>query len=110
MHYNITLMQSGDRSFTTDGIFNKCGRRMNNSSGGRYISTTPASAAKKAFSQYYRAHPKISKVLEIHVRETTSGSNHKIFKYKVSKVKDDSTVVRDNVEVHYKYKIKIKAL
>lgn len=110
MYYSIILMQSQDRSFTTDGIFNKCGRRMNNSGGGRYISATPASAAKKAFSQYCRAHPKSSKVLEIHVRETTSGSNHKIFKYKVSKVKDDVTVVRDNVEVHYKYKIKIKAL
>ena len=102
-------MQSQDRSFTTDGIF-KSGKRMSNSSGGRYISTTPASAAKKAFSQYCRVHPRSSKVLEIHVRETTSGSNHKIFKYRVSKVKDDVTVVRDNVEVHYKYKIKIKAL
>lgn len=103
-------MQSQDRSFTTDGIFNKSGRRMSNSSGGRYISTTPAAAAKKAFSQYCRAHPKGQKVLIIHVRETTSGSSHKIFKYRVSKVKDDTTVIRDGVEVHYKYKIKIKAL
>jgi hypothetical protein len=102
-------MQSQDRSFTTDGIF-KSGTRISNSSGGRYISTTPASAAKKAFSQYSRAHPRSSKVLEIHVRETTSGSNHKIFKYKVSKVKEDLTVIRGNVEVHYKYSIKIRAL
>lgn len=101
-------MNSGDRSFTVDAFY-KSGRRLSGNVG-RYISETPARAAQKAFSQYYQSHPKIGRTLEIHIRETTSGSKHKIFKYIVSKVKTDVSVVRDGVTIQYKYKTKVRAI
>lgn len=102
-------MNSSDRSFTVESFY-KSGKKMK-SSGGRYIGNTPASAARKAFSQYYRNHKKQGRfTLEIHIKETTSGSSHKIYKYKVSKIKQETEVIRNGETIVYSYITKIKAL
>lgn len=102
-------MDNKDRSFTVDALY-MSGRRLR-TTGGRYISLTPAAAAKKAFSQYYRNHKKSGRFsLEVHVRETTQNSSHKIFKYRVSKIKDEREVIKSGEAIIYKYTTKIKAL
>jgi hypothetical protein len=102
-------MDNTDRSFTVEAFY-MSGKRLR-TSGGRYISKKPADAAKKAFSQYYRNHKKSGRFsLQVHLRETTSGSSHKIYKYKVSKVNDSKEVMRDGELVVYKYSTKIKSL
>lgn len=102
-------MNSGDRSFTVESFY-KSGKKLK-SSGGRYISGNPASAARKAFSQYYRSHKKQGRfTLEIHIRETTSGSSHKIYKYKVSKIKQETEVIRNGKTIVYSYITKVKSV
>lgn len=80
--------------------------------GGRYISDTPAQAAKKAFSQIYRQFCKCGgkMVMVIHMKETTKDSNKKIFKYKVSKVAEKTTVERDGKMITFNYRTKIEAI
>ena len=97
------------RSFTVEAIY-KAGKKSR-ISGGRYISETPSGAAKKAFSQAYRhMNSKGRLTLEVHVRETTQGSAHKTFKYKVAK-KNESTEVEINGEtIVFKYQTKTKAI
>ena len=102
-------MDSKDRSFTVEAFY-KAGSKLR-TSGGRYISTTPAAAAKKAFSQYYRHHKKSGRfTLEVHISETTSASAKKVFKYKVSKVNDSKEVLRNGEHILYKYTTKVKAI
>jgi hypothetical protein len=102
-------MESGDRSFTVTSI-KKSGRSIK-TDGGRYISKAPSSAAKKAFSQYYRQHKtKGAFSLEIHIKETTQNSSGKVFKYRVSKVKDPKDISRGKQIIHYEYTTKVKAL
>lgn len=101
-------MEKDDRSFTVEALY-RAGRKLK-TSGGRYISKTPADAAKKAFSQYYRSKKSGKMTLEVHIRETTNDSSNKIFKYKVSKTADDKKVERDGQIITYKYKTTVKAL
>jgi hypothetical protein len=102
-------MDSKDRSFTVEAFY-KAGSKLR-TSGGRYISTTPAAAAKKAFSQYYRHHKKSGRFsLEVHIRETTSGSSHKTFKYRVSKVSEHNEIKRGGETIVYNYITTVKAL
>lgn len=102
-------MNKSDRSFTVDAFYHS-GKHLR-ANGGRYISSTPSGAAKKAFSQYYRHHKKSGRFsLEVHISETTSGSAKKVFKYKISKVNDPKEIIRDGVPISYKYVTKIKAL
>jgi hypothetical protein len=102
-------MNNSDRSFTVDAFYQN-GKHLR-ANGGRYISSTPSGAARKAFSQYYRHHKKSGRFsLEVHIAETTSGSAKKVFKYKVSKVNDKNEVMRDNISITYKYTTKVKAI
>jgi hypothetical protein len=102
-------MEGGDRSFTVI-VINKSGKKVR-SNGGRYISKTPSSAARKAFSQYYRQHKTSGQLsLEIHIKETTQNSSGKIFKYRVSKIKDPKDISRGKQIIHYEYTTKVKAL
>ena len=45
-----------NRSFTVEYMHKAC--KSLGINGGRYISSTPSGAARKAFSQYYRHHKK----------------------------------------------------
>ena len=102
-------MEKQDRSFTVDALYQS--DKHLKTSGGRYISTTPANAAKKAFSQYCRRHNKIRRFsLIIYLRETTNGSSHKIYKYKVSKVGEENEIKRGGETIMYSYKIQIKSI
>jgi hypothetical protein len=77
---------------------------MKNKEYGRYISKTPAGAAKKACSKFCNSGGKCgASVLNIVIRETTAGSSKKEFKYKYFRRDENKTVVRNGVEIHYKY-------
>ena len=62
---------------------------------GRYLSTTPVGAAKKAFNELCRVK-KIRGVctLYVSVKETTKGSKNKVFTYKLRRNKLKEPVVR----------------
>ena len=77
-------MEKGERSFTVDALYKGKTKLRMCSCGGRYINNTPSGAAKKAYSQYFRGKSKKSALI-VHVRETTNGSDKKIYKYKISK-------------------------
>lgn len=94
------------RSFTIESV--KRGSRNIRFTGGRYISESPMGAAKKAFSQACRfegAKGRCSMVVSI--RETTAGSDKKVYKYKASRIVEHSQVERDGMIIHYKYATKI---
>lgn len=80
---------------------------------GRYKSTTPMGAAKKAFSQcskQVKVGETAKLVLEIHIQETTQNSNKKVYKYKVTREYQPREVIRNGVAVTYKYAKKAVAL
>jgi len=83
--------------------------------GGRYKSTSPMAAAKKAASKLFKKidESRKSSVRTIYfaIRETTSGSSHKVFKYVAKRVLLAKPVVItiNGKEIVYKYKIDIKS-
>jgi hypothetical protein len=81
----------------------------NNVNGGRYLSKTPASAAKKAGSQLSKdkegAHN-----LRITIKETTRNSKKKEYTYDWSRVFEPTTVTINGKEVVYNYKTKVTAV
>jgi PHD/YefM family antitoxin component YafN of YafNO toxin-antitoxin module len=79
--------------------------------GGRFLSSSPASAAKKAGTQICRASAIRGRcTLIVTIRETTAGSKHKQYVYKVSRVHAPTTVVRNGVEIVYEYKTEVKSM
>lgn len=102
-------MESNSRSFTVVAFY-KGGRKLK-TNGGRYISSTPSGAAKKAFSQYFRNHKTSARFsLDVYIRETTQNTNHKMYKYKISKINESNTIERNGQKIQYEYKIKVKSL
>jgi len=83
-------------------------------SGGRFKSSTPMSAAKKAASKVFKAmdgRGSALKVIHFAIRETTSKSDHKVFKYVAKRIELAKPVVLNikGKEIVYRYKIDIKA-
>ena len=74
--------------------------------GGRYISETPSGAAKKAGSRLLKNR----KSVKVMMVETTRGSSNKEHSYVVKKVQVNKLVVRDGVEVLYRFKTVVKAV
>jgi len=77
---------------------------------GRYLSDSPASAAKKAFNEHLRKKKSLSKSKKvtktINIVETTQGSSHKQYSYKVTRVllkKPKVVVLKNGTEIVYKY-------
>jgi len=98
-----------NRSFTIENAV-RLGKKLN-ISGGRYMSEIPANAAKKAFSHILRQMDLKGRVtIEIHIRETTQGSKHKTYKYKVSKQNKETKVEHEGEIILYKYITKTKAI
>lgn len=98
-----------DRSFTIHAVY-RHGKKMQ-VEGGRYISETASGAARKMFSQIYQdMRPKGRITLEIHVRETTQGSMHKIYKYKVTKKSHPTEVNINGQTIIYKFITKVKSI
>jgi hypothetical protein len=102
------------RTFTVESV-SRGGRKMR-FAGGRYQSSTPSSAASKAFSQITRHYGLTGRItLEVHIRETTQDSLHKSFAYKVSRVKADKPapwipVTPGEDQIVFSYVTKVKAL
>lgn len=82
------------RSFTIVNV-TKHGGCKTKFRGGRYISRTPAGAAKKAFNEHCRIK-RIRGVCMLHVtvQETTAGSKNKVFTYKLNRMKLKEPIVR----------------
>jgi hypothetical protein len=87
-----------------------------NTSGGRYKSATPASAAKKAASRLFKKAKASQKYKTIRritfsIRETTSGSDKTLYDYKANRVKLAKPVVRviNGQQIVNNFKIEIVA-
>jgi hypothetical protein len=76
---------------------------------GRYISKTPAGAAKKVGGRLLKK--KGQKSATVRVRETTAGSKKKLYTYVVMHMKlpQKKVVQRDGKKIVYEYKTVIKA-
>jgi hypothetical protein len=100
------------RSFTVEKIETSNGKSKGASNlGGRFISSTPAGAAKKVGSKVCReSDVKGRCVLYITIRETTRESNHKDYVYKITRILDPVTIVRDGVEITYRYRTEAKRI
>lgn len=94
------------RSFTVEKIETSNGKAKGASNlGGRFISSTPSGAAKKVGSKICsESSVKGRCVLYITLRETTRESKHKEYVYKITRMLDPVTVVRDGVEITYRYR------
>ena len=101
------------RTFTVEAIYNSSGNRVRYD-GGRFISDTPAAAARKAFSHAARTRTRTIKngrlSLEIHMRETTQGSRQKVYKYRVRRVPNQNEIEHDGKTIVYKFTTKVQAL
>lgn len=104
---------NGKRSFTVVKVSSGGKSRSKSKSkshvGGRFISSSPASAAKKAGTQICRNLKGKKNSYIITIQETTQGSAKKTFSYKFSRIYDPVSVMRGGVEVTYNYKTSIKA-
>lgn len=91
------------RSFTVEQI--KIGKKTYSpEDGGRYISDTPSSAAKKAYSKFCEKGK-----CKIVMRETTSGSQKKTYAYNSKRVKDPVEVMHGKVAVVHNYRTEVKS-
>lgn len=98
------------RSFTIESIQKTKGGRVNYTDG-RFISETPAGAAKKAFSKAYHAiNAKGPLSLKIKIRETTQGSLHKTYEYRVTRKAEKVEIERGGETIVYNFTTKIKAI
>jgi len=99
---------SDKRSFKIVEVGDMRRQKGKHNLGGRYISSTPLSAAKKAFTRVCRETAiKGQCTLVIKIQETTRGADGKIFTYKGKRELNPVTVMRNGVEVTYKYKTKL---
>lgn len=98
-------MKEGERSFKIVSLNSR--RAKKSKEGGRYISRSSQGAAKKAFNRSCRE----SKIrgqctLIIVIQETTQGSQGKLYKYKMKRVKLQKPVIveKDGRKIRIKYK------
>ena len=93
-----------NRSFTIVSVSSKKGSKSSANAGGRFESSTPSSAARKAASRVCR-NSKIRGqcTLFVAVKETTQGSTGKVFHYKVKRVLVNEKVNHNGVIVNHKY-------
>lgn len=88
-----------------------------NVTGGRYKSSSPSAAAKKAATSLFRKASKMQKYksykkITFCLRESTSGSDKKMFEYSATRVKLVKPIVRviNGVEIINRYKVTTKAM
>lgn len=100
------------RSFTIKKVSTTSGHvKGKENLGGRYISKTSSGAARKAATQICRAsNIKGRCVLTVTIKETTKGSKKKEYTYKVKRIYDPTTVMRDGEEITYKYRTEVEAV
>lgn len=95
------------RSFTVVSIARRGGRNLDGVAGGRYVSSTPMDAARKAFSKASGAIGAGEVTLHVTIMETTKDGNNKQFSYTISRTKlsQPKQVSRGGAIVEYKYAI-----
>jgi hypothetical protein len=100
------------RSFTIINVSTSTNKKGDENLGGRFVSSTPASAAKKAGSKICRQSAiKGRCVLYIEIKETTLGSNGKVYKYKFTRVYDPTTIeYKNGLTITKKYKTKVESI
>lgn len=100
------------RSFTVIGVSTVHGTiKGQENLGGHFVNETPVEAARKAAS-------KICSMSKIHgqctllitIRETTPGSRHKEYMYKVKRIKNIKTVMKGDKEITFQYITVAKSL
>lgn len=96
------------RSFTIESVHTANGARVNYKDG-RFLSATPAGAARKVFSRAYRAAKgRGPMTMKVAVRETTRGNEGKVFTYNVMRVAQKRQVERDGQLITYNFATKVK--
>lgn len=97
------------RTFTIEALYKNC--RKLKFRGGRFISNTPYGAVKKSFASVQEHYGKKAlKKYIIHLRETTQGSEHKIFKYHVKRIDEPIELKLNGTVVTFKYHTKVKSI
>lgn len=88
-----------------------------NVTGGRFKSSSPSAAAKKAATSLFRRASKMQKYksykkITFCLRESTSGSEKKMFEYSATRVKLVKPIVRviNGVEIVNKFKVTVNAV
>lgn len=96
--------KNASRTFAIYKIHNEKYSKIN---GGRYKNDNPQDAARKAFRKVLEKNTNSHVSFSIEMRETTRGSNHKIYKYTFTRVlkKNPLKIKKNKEEVTYKYKI-----
>lgn len=98
-------MKSGKRSFTLEAS-------TTGDVGGRYINHNPSDAAGKAASKIFRSHPQ-SRSIRVQVRETTQGSDKKLYAYKAKKImkskeEQKKMIERGDVQISYTFSVELE--
>ncbi len=100
----MVVGKDAKRSFTIMSVNDKRRGKGEANAGGRFISHTPAGAARKAGSHICRkTRIRGQCTLNLCIKETTSGSAHKVFFYKIKRVVVNNKVSHEGKEVTYKY-------
>lgn len=96
------MSDEGKRSFTVDNS-------DTNVTGGRYLASSPLAAARKAARQLFKDTRK--KTIRFGMRETSQGSEKKVFFYVANKVALDEpkVIVRGDREIKIKTEYKVAA-
>lgn len=95
--------KNSNRTFTINKIYNTNYTIKN---GGRYRNDKPQEAARKAFRKVLEKDNIKYISFDIEMRETTRGSNKKIYKYTFTRLlrKTPKIIIRDNKKITYKWK------
>lgn len=95
------------RSFTIVKIVTNSGHEKGEENlKGRYKGT-PMGVAKKMATRVCRnSNIKGQCTIYITIKETTRNSKNKEYTYKVKRIKDERTVIRNGIEIKYKYSLK----
>ena len=102
----------GKRSFTVVKVTDTNDKEKGKKNlGGRYVSKSPDAAARKSANRICRKSKTKGRCsLKVTVQETTKGSKHKEFTYKVTRKFDPVKVIVNGEEVVYKYKTKVTSM
>ena len=102
---------SDKRTFTVVGVETSSGsKRGKGNEGGRFVSSSASGAARKAATKICRSTKVKGRCsLVISLRETSKDSKHKEYVYHVKRILDPKTVIRNGVEVEYKYRTEVHA-
>lgn len=96
------------RSFTIKSVI-KNGNSKSSNSGGRYISETPVSAAKKAFTKTFFNNKSKNLKAKVVIQETTQNSLKKKYSYTIKRIYSPIQIEKDDQVITFKYQYKVSA-